>query len=42
MSTKGKKKSSSKNKNQLQKVLLATASIELLIKIIELIQSILD
>lgn len=40
MSKKGKKKSSSKN--QTHKMLLAAATIELLIKIIELIQSILD
>lgn len=40
MSKKGKKKSG--NKNHLETVLLVTAIIELLIKIIELIQSVID
>lgn len=40
MSKKGKKKSD--NKNYLSQVLLVTAIIELLIKIIELIQSVID
>lgn len=40
MSKKGKKKSS--YKNQLNRVLLATAVINLLIEVVELIKSILD